>query len=482
MNIIDRVTGYFSSFGGFSGQKHAVSDSAKKPVRPSPGRVATRGSSLRGNPESNTTEDATALLETIITYNPDPSLSMWNYSRMAANGATISVIDPEGGEVNTELTEQLNDRINNALLQDYGGGLPQLLRMLTTTAFTHGATCVELELSRNIKDVFSWIQVDPRRVDFYEDEVGHFRLGAEDNGILKPLSSEQVRYFALDPLVGSPRGRSPLLPLLNSIYFQVEVLKDLKDVAHSQSHPRIHVQVLEDVATQHIPEALKKPGKEDEKAAWLSGWLSDIANEYENMEADDAFFTFDWVEINNLSAGKSTYNISALIDIVEQQVVSALKSTPILLGRTDGAGLAHGTVQWQIFALGISSMQEYLTRVVEWLGNQTLRIEGQPYRCKLEFAEVRTQDRLKKARADMIEKQCDLADLALGVITLEDYSMKWHGHAPAGEPMSVPAIGKAHEEVDEEIAAEETPEVGLELESEEEGVDAEDAGDNEGTE
>lgn len=381
------------------------------------------------------------ILETLVTFNPDISLAVWNFLRLVNPSCELTaVISGKEQQTDEDGLNMLKERLDvqyGAFGRDYGGGLSALVNVTTLSLLIHGAVAGELELSDDVKDVTDWCPVDPRVVYLKSDEkTRHLNPMAMVSGVEISLSPEQFRYIALDPLISNPYGRGPLLPTLDTAFFQTEVLRDIKAVAHTSGHPRIQFSVVEEIAESHVPASLKVAGKEDEYREWMDGWLTAVKEGYETLQPDDALFTWDWVKAEMLSAGKASYDLDSLVKVVEQQVIGSCKQLPILLGRIDGSGLAHGTVQWQIFAAGVQSLRETVRALISWWATQTLRIWGRPSIADLVFPTIRTQDRLAEAQAEQIEVNTAISMWSMGWVSNDELANKFTGHAQVNEPLA----------------------------------------------
>lgn len=402
-------------------------------------------------------------LEMIRDYNPDASMAVWNFLRLVNPGVTIKALAlPAKQETDQEGTDLLRLRVDGLLGtygRDYGGGLDQIVNVLTLTLITQGAIAGELEIAEGLKDVLDWCPVDPRVVTFCTEKgTGHYVPTADWQGKSYVLPRNQFRYIPLDPAIGSPYGRGLMWPMLEATFFQVEVLRDLKMVAHTTGHPRMHLRVLEEVAESHIPVRLRGPGQEEARRAWMDAWLTHVADQYKVLKPDDAFITWNWIEVDSLDAGRSSYDLNSLVKVVEHQVISACKHLPILLGRMEGSGLAHGTVQWQIFAQSILALRNLVGTMCGWFGTQTLRLWGRQSVAVVEFPAIRTQDRVREAQAEALEVKTAIVMWKMGWVGNNELAERFVGHEPVGEPMVA------------SLAAEEESEEAIEDESLEEGI------------
>jgi hypothetical protein len=384
------------------------------------------------------------MLETVATYNPDASHATWNFLRMINPGWSFKVTqagdttqsDPDGLAM---LMERAGDD-QAEFGRDYGGGLSALIDVLAFTLLTQGAIAGELELAQDLKDVLDWPPVNPRLITFKRDEEEHFVPTVWITGMEKELPEAQFRYIPLDPTISDPYGRGPYLPLFESIFFQVEVLRDLKSVAHTQGHPRLHFTVMEEIARSNVPAYLAQPGEEETMRTWLDNYLSDLANVY------NAFFTWDWISVDGVSAGQGSFDAQALVAVVEQQVISSLKQLPVLLGRMEGSGLAHGTVQWQMYAQTVSALRRKVATLIGWWATQTLRIWGRPSVARLEFPSIRTQDRLREAQAERLELMNAVTMYVMGWESNDTLAQKFTGHEAVSDPLAIPLSVESFEE------------------------------------
>lgn len=373
--------------------------------------------------------------------NPDASMAVWNILRLANNGHELEVEKPNG-TIDKRATDYLNQLAPN-VGRLYGGGTDQLINVLMLTGYTQGAIALEVELTEDISAVKEFHAVDPSTLDFRRNPTnGEPELvQKQTNGEYKVLNPETVFYFPFDPDVGDPHGRSPILPVLQIVFFQVEVLKDLKKVIHHQGHQRFDIKVLEEAIVENMPDEIKHQGPDAVKSFVMS-YVADVRNQMNQLEPDDDFFHTDSVEID-MAGGAIGQSLDAtrVIDIINQQVVTSLKQLPILLGRNEGTTETHGTIQWQIYVNGIESIQRGIKRILERAYNVALQIGGFQGRAVLTFDTLRTSDRLKDAQAEEVETRTKIAQVNQGWIDNDEAAMEIVGHEAVAEPKA-PTTGQ----------------------------------------
>ncbi|KAB2328942.1 hypothetical protein F7731_23605 [Cytobacillus depressus] len=374
-------------------------------------------------------------LKMIRDINPDASMAIWNLLRLANSGHELEVENPNG-KFDKKATEYCNE-LARTVGSLYGGGVDQLINVLLLTGFTQGAIALEVELTEGLDGVADFHPVDPVTLDFKRNSnTGKIELvQKQTNGEYKVLNQETVFYFPFDPDVGDPHGRSPILPILQIIFFQIEVLKDLKKVIHHQGHQRFDIKVLESAIIENMPDDIKFAGP-DAVRDFVMNYVQDIQNQMEQLEPDADFFHTDSVEID-MAGGAIGHSLDAtrVIDIINQQVITSLKQLPILLGRNEGTTETHGTIQWQIYVKGIESLQRGIKRLLEKAYNVSLQVAGFQGKARLTFDTLRVTDRLKDAQAEKHETETKIMQINQGWISNDEAAMKMVGHEAVSEPI-----------------------------------------------
>ena len=444
-SLVNRVASWWYGRGLKDRARAAVAASKSK------GMVAGRATRAAGLETQGTglwslvgrslgnSRDVLQQIRHIRDYNPDAALAVWNTLRLANPGHSVHVYQQRPGPDGEPVVDKEGARIVEDLAarvgSEYGGGLDTLVDVLNLTLMTQGAVAAELELSDNLREVLDYCPVDPRWIEFaVDDETGKVVPVVSSYGQVKRINVNQFRYIPLDPDVDDPHGRSPMWTTLEIIFFQQEVLRDLKAVMHNQGYPRIDVAVLEEIVVQNTPEHLKAPGREDEFRTWVDGFLSDLQTTYNGLHPDDTFIHWDWVKVGYVGAtnGTGSVDVARVIQVIDTQMVAALKQLPILLGRNEGATTTHATVQWQIYVAGIEALQRRTKRIVEWLHNTALRVYGRQSYARVEFDEIRKSDRKAEAEAERIETETLVTKVLAGWMDNDEAAVESVGHEAKG--------------------------------------------------
>ncbi|MBH8599081.1 MULTISPECIES: phage minor head protein [unclassified Thermoactinomyces] len=382
-------------------------------------------------------------LRLIRDINPDASMAIWNFLRLSNQGHTLECVKPTGSPDKTGLA-YLND-LSRRIGKLYAGGTDQLVNVLNLSGFTQGALALEVELNESLDDVVDFHAIDPSSLDFRRKENGEVELvQRQSDGTYKVLNREQVFYYPIDPDIGDPYGRSPILPILQIVFFQVEVLRDLKAVAHHQGHARFDISIAEKAIMENLPPSIIAQGP-DAVRTFVMNYIHEIERGFKDLQPDDNFFHPDSVTISMVGGTNGqSIDVTKIIDVINQQVVTALKQLPILLGRNEGTTETHGSIQWQIYVAGIESIQRGVKRVLEQAYNLALQVQGRQSRARITFNKLRTTDRLLEAQAEQIETQTKIAQIQQGWFTNDEAAMEMVGHEAVNEPQlptSSPVVG-----------------------------------------
>lgn len=387
------------------------------------------------------------------------SQAIWNFLRLLNPGHEFKayVFGADGSEKAEEgLAQLVLDDLVQRIGKEYGGGLDQFLNVLHLIQLTQGAIAAEVAPTEGLDEVEDWYAIDPALLAFQRigvDAAGNpvdatptlgdsteatstqLVLGQRwSNGTFHPLPPEQVFYMPLDPDVDDPYGRPPLVAALSDVLGIAQMINDLRQAVHVAGYPRVDIKVLWDVLKAVAPTDLQAAGKEKEFANWGQQRLNELVESMGSLESDDTFIHFDWIEVGGVQMPMGAQIDPEKVEkVLMHQLTSGLKHLPILLGLNEASSETHGSVQWQIFIAGVEALQHGSKRVIEKLGNTSLRIYGIAAHCKLTVKEIRKVDRLAEAQAEFIETKTRQIWVQGGLIDLDDMAMELTGSAATGE-------------------------------------------------
>lgn len=351
-------------------------------------------------------------------FNPDVALALDNIVTLAIPPYTIKVYQPraKGAADDTEPTidtegQRLVEMFAQRMFSEYSGtsvwdntggqkgeypGLTALQKMAVLMAATTGGAAAEVELTEALDDIVDVYPVEPSLVEFRTNpETNRIVPGVTYNGPFTMLDPIRFRYVSKDPDVYQPGGRSPFLAVLDTVFFYQQFMRDLQAVVHQNNVPRLDIKVLTEtvaVTINSLYPHLNLPGQETARQIFIDGYLADLQNTINNLQADDAFIHWDNVETNYINPTGTAIPVPAIVAALDAQIVAATKQLPLLLGRNEGATTTHATVQWQVYVLKLSDYQRIANTLATWALNLYLRIQGRQSYAVLEYEKHKTSD------------------------------------------------------------------------------------------
>lgn len=377
------------------------------------------------------------LLVVLASVSPDVSRAVWDFQRMCNPGWTIEVRKPGAREedpVYTEaqaLVDEFLERLRSRhIVEDV------IWNRLFMGAYIRGAFAAELVLDKDARTPLDIAVPDPVTIRFKRERRGPlgevYVPGQNQPRQWVSLDRPTFFYVPVDPMPGSPYGRSPAAPALFSSLFLIGMLHDLRRVISQQGYPRVDIAVsLEKLATA-MPADLE--GDPEAVMKWVNEIVSEVQRVYASLEPDDAYVHTDTIEINRPIGtvdANSLGAIDGIIKALERMSIKALKTMPLLMGVQDSSGSdAHTARQWEIFAQGVSSLQHLAENLLGRLFTLALRAQGMAAEVKFRFAKLRASEELRDAQTESIKIANAQSKYMNGWYSQEQASMEVTGRPP----------------------------------------------------
>lgn len=329
--------------------------------------------------------DEASAIEFLKKVNPDVSMAVWNFVRLANQGNEmkfygvntrnkgVALIDVE--EQWREFAARINEISNS--------GLDGLIDQLHYSSFLLGAMGVEVEVTEDRTDIYDVYPVKPQTI--------YWELGDIDGrkkwipyqwqmGKKVPLDRQHANFFWVpaDPDIGDPRGTLTLTPVLQAIDFQMQILQDLQAVLHHQGWPKDDYEINLERMMQYCPPHIKNDKVKLNE--WLKEQYDNIVNMLQKIKPDSDIVHYDDVKRNqgqNNNPGRSL-DVRAVNELVDVQVLNGAKQMGILTNRVGGLGQTEswGSITFKIFTDGILSCQRGSKRLIEEIARLWLRVKG----------------------------------------------------------------------------------------------------------
>lgn len=393
-----------------------------------------------------TTRTASQLLDILIDSNPDVSQALYSFLRMCNSGHNFQVLKPDGKPF--EEGQQIMDNwVRELEMQQTNRGfkedrsLNSLVNKIHLSFFVKGAAASEVALTNSFKPSYI-AAVDPDTIWFKqtEGELSPWQMQPYGNkkrkgiweGNYKKLDISSFFYQPLDARLNDVYGVCPILPALQIVFFQLEILQDLQAVVHKAGYPRITVKLLEEILIKNAPPTIKNDAKA--LATWLNTKKTEIEDEYKNVEPDDALIHFDSTEIKYLETtrGMGTYDARALIEIIDSQLIASLKSLSTLMGRHRGRTETYASAEVQLYIKGVEAIQAVSALLMSRKLTFCLNMFGMQGYVIFKYLPIELRSKTELAQWDSIRIKNNLVYLALKMKSFQECTVELTGHAPIG--------------------------------------------------
>ncbi|MNC19373.1 hypothetical protein D3C75_673030 [compost metagenome] len=232
----------------------------------------------------------------------------------------------------------------------------------------------------------------------YVKNPGSRQPGEEWFGQYKKIDTPTFIYEEFDPMVDDPYGRTPILPVLQVVFFHLQVLQDLKAVVHNQGYPRLDISILEEILLKNIPTQFKNNATAQQ--AWLKERMDEMMNNFNSLNPDDAFIHWDSVKVEYLKGGNTgpMIDIKKLIDIIDTQMATGLKTLLTLLSRHQGSTETYSSVDTQIYIKSVESARSVTKRFWKRAFSMAVRVRGVQTQVESDYAPIDLRSDMERER------------------------------------------------------------------------------------
>lgn len=366
-------------------------------------------------------KSADDMLMMLSKIDPDVSAGVWNFLRLSDSGLQCTALGKDLAP-DSKMQERLDEMLfrlsgmNNFKEWKIHYPINQTASLLMKYLIIRGGIALELVLNGN-KTMHELVVIDPVKVQFKHVKSGVFKP-VQINAAGKTIKLDIPTFFwgLLDPDADNPYETPPFLPVLQAILFNISVMQDLERIVKRVAFPRISIKIIESTLRKFAPlEAQTDDGKMSE---WLRKQKSDIASSLRDLAPEDAAVFFDSLEIDVLETKtNASIDYRPLKDVIDQRIITGLKSLPTILGRQFGSSQTLSGVEALLYSKGIASLQDVVAQVLSRALTLAMRLEGNLGYAKVTYNVVNLKP-ANELEAFLTLKQARvLEQLSLGFIT-----------------------------------------------------------------
>lgn len=387
---------------------------------------------------------SSVLLRILEDIDPDLSSAIWMLLRVGNTGYQI-VGRKTNGKPSKEAQKSLNElelSLNHIGLYDgftENTNIYSVTNELMLSAYTRGALCGMLILDNKYNPVGIQV-IDPNTVTFKKEGSQYLpyqMLGTKEVS----LNYANFIYVPIDPEIGDPYGRNPILSFLSVIFFRIGVIKDLQKVVRNQGWPRITVKVLEEVLITNAPPTIKRDPAQ--LNAYISARMSEIKSQYEQLKPDSSIIHLDSSEVSYLELKNTgTLDISVLIEVLNSLILNALKTTKTAIGKSLGAGSSEGysSAEMTMYVKSLQGFQSVVKTFYDRLFTLAIHMKGIQGYAEWTWNQIELRSQKEMAQFEQTHIDNTLRLVSEGYISDEEACIRLTGHEPTGTPRQLMSV------------------------------------------
>jgi len=307
---------------------------------------------------------------------------IWTWSRLSAAPGHFEIAGdiPEKEQAAAlACLEAMSDRIYPDRFQ-HRAGLESWLPFLFTTLYTDGAFTGFLLVKRDFSGIDRFVPIDSALIELKQDRPGREFLYLGGGGREIKIDGKDFYYFGLNSDINNRLGRSMLGSIPFVAHIEQQLINDMQKSMHNAGYHRLHVKITP-------PERLA--GEADETyIGRINSYFDDTVRMIKNCETDDNPVTWDNIQVeyigpNNSRSDGSSWSLSHRAMV--EEICAGTSLSPFMLGFNYGTTHNWAQFKYDLVMRQIVSVQRQVARLLEWIGNIELALNGFEYRCRYRF-------------------------------------------------------------------------------------------------
>lgn len=362
------------------------------------------------------------------------SHGVWSTVRGASQDWWVSLTDSKGRLIKNEhkkkekLMSYIKGNHRGEKKFDFHVSLEATRQQMIRSLKLYGAIAAEAVIGQDRKPAFIKV-INPNTIKFKEPKPGVYKPYQEANsrGYKKnevSLDYPNFFWYRMDPGTDTPYARSPIEPIVNTIYFQIEFLEDLQEVVKKTAWPRISAKLMEDVIFETLPPDVQNDQKKFQDI--MNAYRTEIGGVLQKLEPGQAFVAGNHIELSILESqgqGKGTLNPAPLLEVVERHSAQAMKTFDSVLGVTGDVDPLQQFMENQSLKGFQSVVEDCMSDIFTFY----LRVLGMDVVAEFKHKpqELRPDSELEPSRAQKMATNKQL--LMMGAMVPEEFSLSMTG-------------------------------------------------------
>lgn len=257
-------------------------------------------------------------------------------------------------------------------------GLEGLLVQLHGMDFMEGGMACEVVIKDDLSDIEDIYPIPPSTIQWQLEK----RKGKQVwipyqcvNGKKIDLSKANFLWIPFNPRI-TPEGSLLFAPAVPAADMQLMFFDSAQSVLYRVGCPRYDVKLNKERLMASAPSDIKTSNEKTK--LYINSAFSDLEARFRNMNAENDIIHTDDVEIGTIGGESSAYfqGIGAYADIIDVQMMNAVKTLGTLMNRRSSGSYALSSVEFKVIIDMLEPRQRAEKRLVESIARIWLRVHG----------------------------------------------------------------------------------------------------------
>lgn len=308
-------------------------------------------------------------------------------------------------------------------------GLDGLLVQLHGYDFRSGGMGCEVVVNSDCTDIEDVYPIDPRYLKWKLERRDNKQVWVPYqcvNGKQIDLSKSNFIWIPFNP-DGTPCGSLLFAPAVSAADMQLEFLNSSQTVLYRVGCPRYDIRLnRESLMKSAPPDVVANPAKSKE---YINAAYDAVKSSFSNLSAENDIIHTDDTAISTIGGDSSAYfqGISAYADVIDVQMMNAVKTLGTLMNRRSSGSYALSTVEFKVIVDMIEPRQRAEKRLVESIARIWLRVHGYNSTVKYTPNPIEWQSMLDKIDYNLKNQEFYRRADEYGYISPDDAASKTTG-------------------------------------------------------
>lgn len=373
------------------------------------------------------TQNVYDAIDLLIEEHPDTSMGFSVLQSLVNQGGKLEFIGlskRKTKEVQSEwrkFAERVN-RVNS-------NGLDGLLVQLHGNDFRSGGMGCEIVVKEDLSDIEDIYPISGKELKWkLEEREGQKRWIPYQcvNAKEIDLSKANFVWIPYNP-TNSPAGTLLFAPAISAADMQLEFLNSSQTVLYRVGCPRYNIEINREALMQSATQEVKQD--RNKQIEYIQDAFDTTRAAFEKLSAENDLIHTDDTKVTVIGGESSSFfqGIGAFADIVDVQMMNAVKTLGTLMNRRSSGSYALSTVEFKVIVDMIEPRQRAEKRLVEEIARIWLRVHGIKADAKYTPNPIEWQTMLDKIEFQLKNQQFYRRSDEYGYISPDEAANKVNG-------------------------------------------------------